>query len=78
MNKMRQKAMEMMMGDEKPMAMKKKPVAVEVEITEGEGEMESMLVTPEEKQMIMEARQAKQGEEEPSEEYAVKDSPMEA
>lgn len=74
---MRQKAMEMMMGEEKPIAIKKKPVAVEVEISEGEGEMESMLVTPEEKQMILEARQAKQGQDEPSEEYAAKD-PMEA
>ena len=57
---MRQKALEGMMGEEAPIANKKRPMEVEISVEEGgeEGEegMESILVTAEEKAMILEMR----------------------
>jgi len=54
---MRQKALEGMMGEEAPIANKKRPMEVEISVEEGGEEgMESILVTAEEKAMILEMR----------------------
>ena len=50
---MRQKALEAMMGQDQPMMMGKAPAPMAQEEQEG---MESILVTPEEKAMIMQLR----------------------
>jgi|GEM_PF-4358434 len=60
MNKMKLQAMNAMMGEEKPMEMQKRP---KPEYPEVDG-MESVLLTPEEKAMVMAMREETEGEEE--------------
>lgn len=62
MKNMRAMAMDSMMGEEKsPYAKKKPEIKVEIEAGDSEG-MESILVTPEEKQMIMAMRKGEGAE----------------
>lgn len=63
MKNMKLQAMESMMGEEKPMQMQKRPKPEYAE----EGGMESILVTPEEKAMIMAMREGAEGESEEEE-----------
>lgn len=64
MKNMKAMALEEMMGSEKPLAMGKAPMPAKQE-----GGMESILVTPEEKAMLMQMRQ-----ESGAEDYAEDDS----
>lgn len=67
---MRKKAMDMMMkeGPGMKMPMKKPPMAMEMESDEQSGQgFEQMMVTPEEKEMILSMREKSGAEEESSE-----------